>query len=146
MALSFEPSADMVTPDLPVCHAAGRDVRLSLALWDIVKALIQGRAVVLHCEHSFHRGPCGLMATLKRLLDIDVASTKRMILQKRDVWEGYAGPMRAHRESLVRAYHWACNLPIWAPPILRRAPARWGQASASSHTGVALPAVEGKYL
>ena len=72
----FEPSDEVVTPNIPVCYDALRDSRLKLCLWDIVKALSQGRAVVVHCNQSFHRGPCGLMAILKTLLDTPVAATK----------------------------------------------------------------------
>lgn len=145
----FEPSDDVATPDIPVCFDKTRDARLKLCLWDIVKALSQGRAAVVHCNQSFHRGPVGLMAILKTLLGTPVDFTKEMILAKRDVWEGYVGPMRRHGESLVRAYHWATNLPIWDPPILRRPADRWGQPRALSQaeiTAARLKQEEGKYL
>ena len=145
----FEPSAEVVTPDIPVCHGATRDARLKLCLWDIVKALIQGRVVVVHCNQSFHRGPCGLMAILKTLLDIGVDKTKEMILAKRGVWEGYVGQVRVHSMALVRAYHWASQLAQWAPPITRRPADRWGQPRAPSQaqqTEARLRAEQGKYL
>ena len=145
----FEPSAEVVTPDIPVCYGPTRDALLKLCLWDIVKALSQGRAVVVHCNQSFHRGPCGLMAILKTLLDIPVLATKAMILAKRDVWEGYVGPMKRHGDSLVRAYHWASELELWRPPVTRRAADRWGQPRALSQaevTAARLQAEEGKYL
>ena len=144
----FEPSAEVVTPDLPVCYAKNRDARLNLCLWDIVKALSQGRAVVVHCNQSFHRGPCGLMAILKTLLDTPVAATKDMILAKRDIWEGYVGVMKRHGDSLVRAYHWASKLKQWAPPIMRRPADNWGKRPppALSQADAALQADQGKYL
>ena len=77
--------------NVPVCHGGSRDERLMQALPEILKALSQGRVVVVHCNHSFHRAPCGLMAILKALLDIHADVTKDMILTKRDVWEGYVG-------------------------------------------------------
>ena len=83
----FEPSRDVVALSFPVCHKQSRDACLNKCLPDIVKALSQGRRVVVHCNQSFHRGPCGLMAILKTLLDIPVLATKEMILAKRDVWE-----------------------------------------------------------
>ena len=144
----FEPSAGVVTPDIPVCYDGGRDARLKLCVWDIVKALSQGRAVVVHCLQSFHRGPCGLMAILRTLFGTPVDATKEMILAKRDVWEGYVGPMRRHGESLVRAYHWASQLALWQPPAARKAAAGWSQRPASSHAAAASSqeAAEGKYL
>ena len=142
----FEPSAEVVTPDIPVCYGAARDARLRLCLWDIVKALSQGRAVVVHCNQSFHRGPCGLMAILKTLLGIPVVATKEMILAKRDVWEGYVGQMGRHGDSLVRAYHWASELKLWRPPVARRAADTWGQRPALTPVAAALQADEGKYL
>ena len=54
--------------DLPVNWAGGRNAKLDNVLWDIVLALSQGGCVVVHCNQSFHRGPLGLMAVLRKLL------------------------------------------------------------------------------
>ena len=103
----FAPSGEVATPDIPACYAhPTRDARLKLCLWDIVKALSQGRAVVVHCNQGFHRGPCGPMAILKSpqaLSQFPVAVTKEMILVKRIVWEGYVGQLGRHGSSLVHA-------------------------------------------
>ena len=134
-AYGFAPRHNVAQHEVPVCYEALRGVRLKSCLWDIVAALSQGRTVVVHCNQSFHRGPCGLMAILKVLLDIPVDKTKEMILAKRDVWEGYVGQVSRQGASLARAYHWASQLKIWNPPSSRKAldTSVWANSPALSH-------------
>ena len=75
--------------DFPVTWHNGRKRRLDSALWGILRALSQGRAVVVHCQQSFHRGPVGLMAIPRRLFDLPVDRTKQLILERRiPEWNG----------------------------------------------------------
>ena len=141
----FEPNPRVVVLSVPVCHKESRDACLNKCLWPIVGASSQGRRVVLHCNESFHRGPCGLMAILKTLLDISVEKTKEMILKRRIIWEGYTGQMRKNGEHLVRAYFWAEQLKYWNPPITRlrakpKAKSAWEQVEDR------LRAEKGKYF
>ena len=39
----FEPSDDVVAPEIPICYWKTREAKLKLCLWDIVAALSQGR-------------------------------------------------------------------------------------------------------
>ena len=135
------------TPDVPVCHPPLREAKLRLCLYDIVKALSQGRAVVVHCNKSFHRGPLGLMAILKVLLDIHPHKTKAMILDVRDIWEGYVDGVSAREwKQLVQGYHWAKGLAVWEPPAKRQAAGKWASSQVVDPMTARLAAEEGKYL
>ena len=123
----FEPS--VTKAEVAVCHHGTRDATLNLCIHDIVAALSQGRSVVVHCNQSFHRGPCGLIAILKVIFDIPAHCSKSMIVALRTVWNGYMGEMRRGGDSLVLAYHWAAKLRMWNPPPKRQARGQWGTPS-----------------
>ena len=66
----FAPSEDVFMGDVPVCFENPvRDSRLLRALKPIVQALSQGKSIIVHCNHSFHRGPAGLIALLRKILE-----------------------------------------------------------------------------
>ena len=55
------------TAQWSICYARDRETGLDEVLPRILMALSQGTNVVVHCEHSFHRGPVALCAVLRRL-------------------------------------------------------------------------------
>ena len=63
-------SSQAVTAMCNVYWVQGRGSGLELAMYDILTALSHGKPVVVHCERSFHRGPIGFMAVVKRLFGI----------------------------------------------------------------------------
>ena len=58
-----------------IAYARDRETGLDEVLPSILMALSQGTNVVVHCEHSFHRGPVALCAVLRRLFGLDVGES-----------------------------------------------------------------------
>jgi hypothetical protein len=117
---------------VPVYFRSGRDKFLADALWDILVALSQGLCVVVHCTQSFHRGPVGFMASLKRLFGMSPLQSRVLLLKHRIIYEAYENEtvMKDYAE-IVCAYLWACDGTLWQP----EAYARPSHAGARSHTG-----------
>ena len=112
---------------IPVQWAAGRTATLDQSLWDVLLALSQGGCVVVHCNQSFHRGPVGLMAILRRLCGFEPSITRQLIVANRIVYEAYDDEehMRGFT-SIFRMYTWAVSLQLWKAPPVKLADPSWG--------------------
>ena len=120
---------------LPVQWKTGRDQALDAVLWDIVAALSQGGCVVVHCNQSFHRGPLGFMAILRRLFGFEPRTTMQLIVENRTVYEAYKSEdiMNGYGD-ILKVYRWAVALALWNPPPLRTPDDTWGGAKGGGKT------------
>jgi hypothetical protein len=128
----YPPNLKDKVVQVPVYFTSGRDKLLADALGHIVVALSQGLCVVVHCNQSFHRGPVGFMAILKRLFGMPPQQSRVLLLKHRIIYEAYENEtVMQHYVEIVKAYVWACNGTVWQP----EAYARSSHAGARSHTG-----------
>jgi len=79
----------------------------------IVDALWKRTSVVVHCFHSFHRGPVAFAAIAKRLFNFDVDASLRALASRGTIWMGHLESGRA--DSLAEAVSWARRLQPWDP-------------------------------
>ena len=101
---------------LPVYYAAGRTALLEELLWSFLWALSQGKCIAIHCNESFHRGPLGLMAILKKLLGFEPSEVRELVLRTRTIYECYETETTLMGDYKINtAYWWAKSLPLWQP-------------------------------
>ena len=113
--------------DLPVNWAGGRNAKLDNVLWDILLALSQGGCVVVHCNQSFHRGPLGLMAVLRKLFGFKPRHTMEFIVANRIVYEAYQSEeIMVGFADILKVYDWTKSLVPWIPPPVKSAADDWG--------------------
>jgi hypothetical protein len=130
-----------------VMFESRRDWDLQHVLPSIVSALSQEKNVAVHCLNSFHRGPVGLAAICRKLLNVDVVQFLRFLSTRRSIWAPYGGgePITG---SIDRAVRWAAQLSLWEPPPVAQptrpvpivAASRPAASAASSSSSAALVA------
>ena len=130
-----------------VMFESRRDWDLQHVLPSIVSALSQEKNVAVHCLNSFHRGPVGLAAICRKLMNVDVVQFLRFLSTRRNIWAPYGGgePITGTIHGAVR---WAAQLSLWEPPAVAQptrpvpivAASRPAASAASSSSSAALVA------
>ena len=73
--------------NFPVMWEAGRGATLHAVLPQILTAFSQGQFVLIHCSHSFHRGPMALAAVVTCLFWVQPQDMLYYISGLRHVYE-----------------------------------------------------------
>ena len=118
---------------VPVAWAGGRNAALNKALPDVVTSFLSKQTVLVHCNHSFHRGPLGFVVLAKTIFGCEPNSMMNLLAEFRIIYNGFDSEHRAR--DLWDAFQWAKQLQLWQPQVKRVWHVARSGASASSSSG-----------
>ena len=96
---------DVTVHKIPMYHKGQMRCDGFNDFWDVCKAASrQGRAVVIHCNQSFHRGPLALAAVMKRA-GYSSERAFSTIAARRHIYTGHTLPFAEWPEEEKQSFH-----------------------------------------
>ena len=124
-------SSSIEKANVPVTWAGGRMSALNLTVIPVVDAFLKKKSVVVHCNHSFHRGPLGFAMIAKVLFGCEPMDAMLQLATTRTIYYLYQKGQSHPGEELWETLQWAKKLAVAMPKSSKdmSASSAWGARS-----------------